>query len=150
MSTEKRSPKPFEILIVAFSICTVLVALNWKKVMLQEIPIEYICELNAVANLPFIKFKHAILTDDTWFMVIQEDQYEHWLGNGLKLPGCDFSKNYLILSKYKLEHLFFNPKWIDQCCGVPRGYTDLDRSGSRAGMVYIYRMPRILLAQAIG
>lgn len=121
---------------------------HWKQLLLQGIPIEYVCELEATQNLPFLKYPHN--PEYTWFIVSNQPQYENWLADGLSLPPCDFSKNYLILSQYKINGIYFSPNYIDECCGAPPGFADLDRIHSTNHKVYIYKMPKVLLTQAIG
>jgi hypothetical protein len=140
--------KKFKISIFVFLLLAFLVLLNWKPLLLQKIPIEYVGELEATKNLPFIKYPFN--GEYTWFMITGEPQYKNWHADGLSLPDCDFSKNYLILSQYKIDRLYFHPNYIDECCGAPPGFADLNRLGSKSHKVYIYKMPRILLTQGIG
>jgi hypothetical protein len=150
MNISNKYNRNFLMLFVVVTICILICISKWKEALLDSIPVEYIRTLKISYNLPFASHKYIIYPDYTWFIVSQENQYRYWITDGLPLPTCDFSKNYLIVSKYKLKKLFFNPKWIDPCCGVPSGYADIDRMGSETHRVYIYRMPRILLAQALG
>jgi hypothetical protein len=133
-------PKKFKISIVIFLFLAFLVLLNWEPLLLQKIPIQYVGELDATKNLPFIKYPYN--SEYTWFI--------NWLADGLSLPHCDFSKNYLILSQYKIDRLYFHPNHIDECCGAPPGFADLNRLASKSHKVYIYKMPKILLTQGIG
>jgi hypothetical protein len=123
-------------------------ALHWKQIFLQQIPIDYICELEATRNLPFVKFSQK--SQYTWFIVTNRPQYENWLKDGLVLPPCDFSENYLIISQYKINGIYFSPKYVDECCGAPAGFADLDKLRSHQNRAYIYKMPKIALAQAFG
>jgi len=141
-------PKKCKISMAVFFCLTFLVLWNWKPLLLQKIPIEYVGELGATKNLPFIKYPYN--SEYTWFMVTGETQYNNWIADGLLLPPCDFSKNYLILSQYKVNRLYFHPNYIDECCGAPPGFADLNRIGSKNRKVYIYKMPKILLTQGIG
>ena len=141
-------PKKVKISIAIFLFLAFLVLLNWKPLLLQEIPIVYLGELEATNNLPFIKYPYN--SEYTWFMITGAPQYNNWIADGLSLPLCDFSNNYLILSQYKIDSLYFHPNYIDECCGAPPGFTDLNRLGSKSHKVYIYKMPKILLTQGIG
>lgn len=136
-------------LILFIAALLVFAGFNWKKLLLKEIHIQFICSLPTVNELPYIKYAENG-NDYDWFLVTQKNQYQNWISAGLGLPECDFSKNYLILSRYKIESLYYHPNYIDECCGAPPGFAELKSNKSERGKVYIYIMPKIMLSQGIG
>jgi hypothetical protein len=144
----RKTMTKFRLIAILLLLALALATWSWKQMFLQEIPIKYVCEIDVINTLPFIKYPNK--SHYIWFMITSRPQYENWLKEDLKLPPNDFSESYLIISKYKIDGLYFSPKYVDNCVGAPPGFIDFDRGQSTAHKAYIYKMPKIILTQALG
>lgn len=84
-----------------------------------------------------------------WFMITHKEQYDNWVKKGLELPDVDFNRNYLIISKVKINKLY-KSKYINEDCGVHDGIALYSIFGSQQHLYYIYKMDKIILSQGIG
>jgi len=128
------------------TVLALLLVVNFS--VFRYIPIRYLSTVSIVPDLPFLKF--PMDRQYTWFIVNNDSQYKYWTSSGLNLPPCDFSRNYLIVSRYKITAVFYSPFINDQCYGAPRGIAVFNKSGSKSEFAYVYRMPTIVLTQGIG
>lgn len=89
------------------------------------------------------------LNEFEWIIIKGESQIKHFQEAGYIIPRIDFSKNYLIMSRYKISRLYRKPG-IDPCSGVPDGRAFFDKRNSDNNFYYFYLMPTILLVQGVG
>ncbi len=98
--------------------------------------------------------RDKVLKDNgDWVIISNEPQWENWVSWGYNLPMVDFSKNYLIISRYEIFRLY-KKMWINRCLGVPDGKVVLKKHKRNLkdynNYYYYYLMPPILLSQGVG
>lgn len=84
-----------------------------------------------------------------WFIINSEAQKKNLEDEGYIIPYVDFSKNYLIISQYKISKLY-RKVICNECTGVPDGRVIFDKENSDKDFYYFYLMPTIKLSQGIG
>lgn len=84
-----------------------------------------------------------------WIILSDSGQQKNWENDGYVIPPVDFSKNYLIMTKYKITKLYKKPG-CDECLGVPDGQVIFDKSNSDKDYYYFYLMPKVMLSQGVG
>ncbi|MFN8366914.1 MAG: hypothetical protein U0Y96_06685 [Candidatus Kapaibacterium sp.] len=84
-----------------------------------------------------------------WFIISDESQRSYLEQCGYAIPHIDFSKNYLIISKYRITKLTYK-QVCESCTGVPDGLATFDKENSQNDMYYFYIMPCIMLSQGVG
>jgi hypothetical protein len=134
-----------KILVTLITVLLLIGVVNFS--LFRYIPIQFVAAVAAVPGLPYLKNQND---DNSWFLVNDKVQYQNWSNKGLNLPKCDFSKNFLIVSRYRIAAAFYSPFINDECCGAPRGFAYYRKGKSEAGFAYIYLMPTIWLTQGIG
>jgi hypothetical protein len=92
---------------------------------------------------------NCLLNDYDWLILHSKDLQMNWQIEGYVIPTVDFTKNYLIMSRYKIIKLF-RKKGCDECLGVPDGEAIFDKDNSDSDYYYFYIMPRIMLSQGVG
>lgn len=90
----------------------------------------------------------GFLNEFDWFIIRSEGQRENIEKTGYIVPTVDFSKNFLIISRYKISKLYRKPG-CDECLGVPDGRAIFDKKNSDENRYYFYLMPTILLSQGV-
>jgi len=133
------------LLIVIF--CMLILAIIWEYLIPHRISIDYIGSLDTNIHLPIDKDSKS---DNCWFIISSKQQHQYWLEEGLNLPPCDYSRSYLIISRYKMTNLYYYPHRTDDCVGAPVGHASIDSKNSSPGKIYMYKMPIIFLAQGVG
>jgi hypothetical protein len=91
----------------------------------------------------------CLINNYEWIILSDNGQQQNWENDGYVIPQVDFSKNYLIMSKYKIIKLYKKPG-CDECLGVPDGQAIFDKSNSNSDFYYFYFMPTIMLSQGVG
>jgi hypothetical protein len=84
-----------------------------------------------------------------WIIIKGEIQKENLEEEGYVIPDIDFSKNYLIISRYKILKLY-QKTGINKSLGVPDGRVVFDKENSDKDYYYFYLMPKIMLSQGVG
>jgi hypothetical protein len=83
-----------------------------------------------------------------WLILTDEGQKENWEEEGYVIPYVDFSKNFLIISRYKISKLY--KAGYNECEGVPDGKAIFDKKNSNKNFYYFYLMPKIWFSQGVG
>ena len=91
----------------------------------------------------------CLINNHDWIILSDSAQQKNWENDGYIIPPVDFSKNYLIMSKYKITKLYKKPG-CDECLGVPDGDAFFDKSNSDKNLYYFYLMPKVMLSQGVG
>jgi hypothetical protein len=91
----------------------------------------------------------GILNSFDWMIISDVEQKHHFEKEGYSFPNVDFSKNYLLFSKYKVKKLYRSNN-INNCTGVPDGKIIFDKFHSRKDCYYFYLMPTLMLSQGVG
>ncbi len=84
-----------------------------------------------------------------WVIISNEQQRKNWKESGYILPEINFNKQYIIISKYKIDKLY-QKKYINKCSGVYDSKVIFDKKNSNIDFYYIYIMPKIMLTQGVG
>lgn len=89
------------------------------------------------------------VNDFEWIIICEESQRRNLMKEGYTIPDIDFSKNYLIISRYKISRLY--QKACDNpYTGVPDGLAVFDKKNSNEDFYYFYLIPRVKLSQGVG
>jgi hypothetical protein len=91
----------------------------------------------------------GLLNDFDWIILTSKEQQENWENEGYVIPTVNYSKNYLIISKYKISKLYKKPG-CNECLGVPDGKAIFNKKNSDKDFYYFYLMPKIMLSQGVG
>ena len=91
----------------------------------------------------------GILNNHEWLMIRGDDHRESLEEIGYIIPRIDFSKNHLIISRYRISKLYREAGY-NECLGVPDGKAFFDKKNSSKDSCYFYLMPLILLSQGVG
>lgn len=89
------------------------------------------------------------INDFEWIIISGEKQRKNLEQEGYVIPYIDFSKNYLIMSRYKIFKLY-RKACNNSCLGVPDGRAVFDKENSDENFYYFYIMPKIMLSQGVG
>jgi hypothetical protein len=92
---------------------------------------------------------NGCLNDFEWIIISGESQRKNLEQGGYIIPHIDFSKNYLIISRYKISKLY-RKAGRNRCLGVPDGQAIFDKKNSNKDFYYFYLMPKIMLSQGVG
>lgn len=84
-----------------------------------------------------------------WFIVTGDAQRDNLEREGYVLPKIDFSKNYLIISRYRISKLY-RKALNSPCTGIPEGRVVFDKENSKEDEYYLYLSPVIMLSQGVG
>ena len=84
-----------------------------------------------------------------WIIINDSNQRRNLIEDGYSIPPVDFSKNYLIISKYKISKLY-QKTGRNQCTGAPDGKVIFDKKNSNRDYYYFYLMPTVMLSQSVG
>lgn len=95
-----------------------------------------------------LTFKGGI-NDFEWIIISGEEQRKNLEQEGYVIPYVDFSKNYLIMSRYKISKLY-RKAGNNTCLGVPDGRAVFDKENSDENFYYFYIMSKIMLSQGVG
>jgi len=135
------------IVIFAVLIAVLVSYLVWKE-RSCEIPIELVATQSGLSDIEIIKRLENKF--HFWFMITGEEQHQNIISNGIPLPKTNLSENFLILSRFRIKSITYQPSVVDECCGLPVGKAQIDAKNSDPSLIYIYRMPVIWLKQATG
>ena len=84
-----------------------------------------------------------------WIIICEESQRRNLMKEGYTIPDIDFSKNYLVISRYKISRLY--QKACDNpYTGVPDGRAVFDKKKSNEDFYYFYLIPKVKLSQGVG
>lgn len=84
-----------------------------------------------------------------WIIICEESQRINLMKEGYTIPDIDFSKNNLIISRYKISRLY--QKACDNpYTGVPDGRVVFDKKNSNEDFYYFYLIPKVKLSQGVG
>lgn len=146
--------KPWWIIsvLMAFLVCGLLLTLFQGQPLwiygglhfVREIHFTYVATVSAIPEL-----SPENVPAYEWFIISSYEQRQNWVKEGLVLPECDFSKNFLIISHYKINKVFLDEHEREDL-GVPTAYEIFDKAGSAPGSIYIYRMPAVMCDRAVG
>ena len=143
-SSVYREMKKYLMLII--SIITIVGLLFLTKYLIGEKwEISYV---TSYEHTPEDLAAEGFLNEFEWFIIRSDGQRENIEKEGYVVPSVDFSKNFLIISRYKISKLYRKPG-CDECLGVPDGRAVFDKKNSDENRYYFYLMPTILLSQGV-
>lgn len=143
-SSVYREMKKYLMLII--SIITIVGLLFLTKYLIGEkLEISYV---TSYEHTPEDLAAEGFLNEFEWFIIRSDGQRENIEKEGYVVPSVDFSKNFLIISRYKISKLYRKPG-CDECLGVPDGRAVFDKKNSDENRYYFYLMPTILLSQGV-
>jgi len=116
------------------------------RILKKEIKITYI--LAQKYTFKEIDY-NELLNSQEWIILSNEDQRRNWENAGYVIPSVDFTKNYIIISKYKIYKLY-QKVICNKCYGTPDGKIIFDKDHSDKSCYYFYLMPMIMLTQGVG
>ena len=120
-----RNMKKYLILII--SVISIIGLLFLTKYLIGEkLEISYV---TSQEHTPEDLAAEGLLNEFDWIIIRSEDQRENIENKGYVVPSVDFSKNFLIISRYKISKLYRKPG-CDECLGVPDGRAIFDKKNS--------------------